>query len=69
MGGRLSRAAPALRALSWVVDPPDRARTPRYRRWTLQPPGGQENQPADMEWTEQMELPPPDLGEDVGGPA
>ena len=64
MGGRLSRAAPALRALRWVVEPPDRARA-----WTLQPPGGQENQPADMERTEQMELPPPDLGEDIGDPA
>lgn len=69
MGGRLSRAAPALRALRWVVEPPDRARAPRYRCWTLQPPGGQENQPADMERTEQMELPPPDLGEDIGDPA
>jgi hypothetical protein len=59
MGGRLSRAAPALRALGWVVEPPDRDRNPRYRHWTLQPPGDQENQPAEMERTERTELPPP----------
>jgi hypothetical protein len=36
MGGRLSRAAPALRALGWTVDAPDRNR--KIREWTLHPP-------------------------------
>jgi hypothetical protein len=54
MGGRLARAAPALRALGWIVEPPDRTRNPRYRQWTLTPPGEQEQERETMEQTERQ---------------
>jgi hypothetical protein len=45
MGGRLSRAAPALRRLGWLVEPP--VRTVRVREWTIAPPHAEEY-PAEM---------------------
>jgi hypothetical protein len=52
MGGRLSRAAPTLRELGWVVE---QDRTKRSRTWTLQPP--QDLHPAQ---TSPMAPVPPD---------
>ena len=64
MGGSLARAAPALRSLGWVAEPPDRARNPCFRQWNLVPPGEGKQEGAVMERTELLL---PDLGKDVHG--
>jgi hypothetical protein len=62
MGGRLARAAPALRSLGWVIEAPDRRR--RIRVWTITPPNDRlEEQPADMAWMAPSGEPLFDLGE------
>jgi len=70
MGGRLSRAAPTLRSLGWVVE--QEPRTNKARRWSITPPTDTETgeePPAESSRTSPSSLPPADqrsLGDEVG---
>ncbi|HEY6595937.1 MAG TPA: hypothetical protein VI011_17820 [Asanoa sp.] len=62
MGGRLARAAPALRSLGWSIDAPDRSK--RTRVWTITPPSSAPGEPpAQMALME----PPDETPSDQGG--
>lgn len=65
MGGRLSRAAPALRRLGWTVERPPRADKKGTRLWRIVPPAAAEETPAGSSEPSV----PSDAGPEQGGSA